>query len=158
MRKLINTLKTLEPTPLIALVLVFAVGLIVGQQTTGDVAVVTSNPYKALTLNECVTDWECETAQDFINEDLIPTLVRVLSHFIDWCNAYITNGDRIPDDRIGDIFTIASTASHDYWHELIANNLSYIPALVKETQGGKNVSTALFDAIINTAFDYDMGN
>ena len=63
MRKLINTLKTLEPTPLIALVLVFAVGLIVGQQTTGDVAVVTSNPYKALTLNECVTDWECETAQ-----------------------------------------------------------------------------------------------
>ena len=63
MRKLINTLKTLEPTPLIALVLVFAVGLIVGQQTTGDVAVVTSNPYKALTLNECVTDYECNIAQ-----------------------------------------------------------------------------------------------
>ena len=105
-----------------------------------------------------IIDERQETAQDFINEDLIPTLVRVLSHFIDWCNAYITNGDRIPDDRIGDIFTIASTASHDYWHELIANNLSYIPALVKETQGGKNVSTALFDAIINTAFDYDMGN
>lgn len=99
-----------------------------------------------------------ETAQDFIDEDLIPTLVLVLSHFIDWCNAYITNGDRIPDYRITDIFAIASTAHHDYWHEPIANNLSYIPALVKETQGGKNVSTALFDAIINTAFDYDMGN
>lgn len=97
-----------------------------------------------------------DTAQDFIDEDLIPTLVQVLNHFIGWCNAYITNGDRIPDYRITDIFVIASTAHHDYWHEPIANNLSYIPALVKETQGGKNVSTALFDAIINTAFDYDM--
>lgn len=98
------------------------------------------------------------TAQDFINEDLIPILVQVLSRFLDWCNAYIANGDRIPDYRITDIFTIASTAPHDYWHEPIANNLSYIPALVKETQGGKDVSTALFNAIINTAFDYDMGN
>ena len=99
-----------------------------------------------------------ETAQDFIDEDLIPTLVLVLSHFIDWCNAYITDGDLIPDYRITDIFAIASTAHHDYWHEPIANNLSYIPALVKKTQGGENVSTALFDAIINTAFDYGMGN
>lgn len=97
-----------------------------------------------------------ETAQSFIDEDLIPTLVQVLSHFIDWCNVYITNGDHIPDYRITDIFAIASTAHHDYWHEPIANNLSHIPALVKETQGGKNVSTALFNAIINTAFDYDM--
>ena len=104
-----------------------------------------------------ITDRQ-ETAQDFIDGDLIPTLVLVLSHFIDWCNAYITDGDRIPDYRIGDIFTIASTAPHDYWHEPIANNLSYIPALVKETRGGEGVSTALFDAIINTAFDYDMGN
>ena len=96
------------------------------------------------------------TAQDFIDEDLIPTLVLVLSHFIGWCDAYITDGDIIPDYRITDIFAIASTAHHDYWHEPIANNLSYIPALVKETQGGENVSTALFDAIINTAFDYDM--
>lgn len=97
-----------------------------------------------------------DTAQDYIDENLIPTLVQVLTHFCDWCNKYITNGDRIPDDRISDIFAIASTAHHDYWHEPIANILSYIPALVKETQGGKNVSTALFDVIINTAFDYDM--
>lgn len=33
-----------------------------------------------------------------------------------------------------------------------------VKALVQSTQGGKNVSTALFDAIINTAFDYDMFN
>ena len=75
MNKFINTLKTLEPTIPIILVLMFTVGLIVGQQTTSpetkkhyivdasEVEVIYSNPYKALTLDECVTDWECETAQ-----------------------------------------------------------------------------------------------
>ena len=75
MNKFINTLKTLEPTVPIILVLMFTVGLIVGQQTTSpetkkhyivdasEVEVIYNNPYKALTLDECVTDWECETAQ-----------------------------------------------------------------------------------------------
>ena len=75
MNKFINTLKTLEPTIPIILVLMFTVGLIVGQQTTSpetkkhyivdasEVEVIYNNPYKALTLDECVTDWECETAQ-----------------------------------------------------------------------------------------------
>ena len=74
MSKFISTLKTLEPTIIIALVLMFTCGLIVGQRTTKDVKkhyivdaseieVVSHNPYKALTLDECVTDWECETAQ-----------------------------------------------------------------------------------------------
>lgn len=75
MNKFINTLKTLEPTIPIILVLMFTVGLIVGQQTTSpetkkhyivdasEVEVIYSNPYKALTLDECVTDYECETAQ-----------------------------------------------------------------------------------------------
>ena len=75
MNKFINTLKTLEPTVPIILVLMFIVGLIVGQRTTtkdvkkhyivdaSEVEVIYNNPYKALTLDECVTDWECETAQ-----------------------------------------------------------------------------------------------
>ena len=75
MNKFINTLKTLEPTIPIILVLMFTVGLIVGQRTTtkdvkkhyivdaSEVEVIYNNPYKALTLDECVTDWECETAQ-----------------------------------------------------------------------------------------------
>ena len=75
MNKFINTLKTLEPTIPIILVLMFAAGLIVGQQTVNkdikkhyivdasEVEVIYNNPYKALTLDECVTDWECETAQ-----------------------------------------------------------------------------------------------
>ena len=61
----------------------FAARLIVGQQTASyeqsettsrevktryivdasEVEVIYNNPYKALTLDECVTDWECETAQ-----------------------------------------------------------------------------------------------
>ena len=75
MNKFINTLKALEPTIITASVLMFAAGLIVGQQTTSrevktryivdasEVEVIYSNPYEALTLDECVTDWECETAQ-----------------------------------------------------------------------------------------------
>lgn len=75
MNKFINTLKTIDPAVIIAPVLMFAAGLLVGQQTTSrgvktryivdasEVEVVYSNPYKALTLDECVTDWECETAQ-----------------------------------------------------------------------------------------------
>ena len=74
MNKFINTLKSIDPTS-IAPVLMFAAGLIVGQQTTSpetkkhyivdasEVEVIYNNPYKALTLDECVTDWECETAQ-----------------------------------------------------------------------------------------------
>lgn len=98
-----------------------------------------------------------DTAQDFIDEDLIPILVQALSYFCDWCNAYIARGDRIPNECITDILTIARAAIHDDWHELITKNMAYIPSLVRSTQGGKNVSTALFIAIINTAFDYDMG-
>ena len=75
MNKFINTLKTSDPTVIIASVLMFAAGLIVGQQTTShetkkhyivdasEVEVIYNNPYKALTPDECVTDWECETAQ-----------------------------------------------------------------------------------------------
>ena len=75
MNKFINTLKTVDPTSITASVLMFAAGLIVGQQTTSRetkkhyivdasaVEVIYNNPYKDLTLDECVTDWECETAQ-----------------------------------------------------------------------------------------------
>ena len=75
MNKFINTLKTLDPTILTASVLMFAAGLIVGQQTTSrevkkhyivdasEVEVIYNNPYKALTLDECVTEYECNIAQ-----------------------------------------------------------------------------------------------
>ena len=75
MNKFINTLKTLDPTIRIALGLMFAAGLIVGQQTTShetkkhylvdasEVEVIYNNPYKSLTLDECGTEYECNIAQ-----------------------------------------------------------------------------------------------
>ena len=60
MNKFINTLKSIDPTPFIAaaaFTLTFAAGLIVGQHTVSrEVEVVYHNPYKSLTLDECVTD------------------------------------------------------------------------------------------------------
>ena len=88
MNKFINTVKTLDPTILIAPVMMFAVGLIVGQQTTSrevkkhyivdasEVEVIYNNPYKSLTLDECGTDWECETAQ-LIADNRDGKLVRI---------------------------------------------------------------------------------
>ena len=75
MNKFINTVKTLDPTIRITLGLMFAVGVIVGQQTTSrevkkhyivdasEVEVIYNNPYKALTLDECGTEYECNIAQ-----------------------------------------------------------------------------------------------
>ena len=88
MNKFINTLKAIDPTIRIALGLMFAVGVIVGQQTTSrevkkhylvdasEVEVIYNNPYKALTLDECGTDWECETAQ-LIADNREGRLVRI---------------------------------------------------------------------------------
>ena len=75
MNKFINTVKTLDPTIITASVLMFAAGLIVGQQTTSrevkkhyivdasEVEVIYNNPYKSLTLDECGTEYECNIAQ-----------------------------------------------------------------------------------------------
>ena len=75
MNKFINTLKAIDPTIRITLGLMFAAGVIVGQQTTShevkkhylvdasEVEVIYNNPYKALTLDECVTEYECNIAQ-----------------------------------------------------------------------------------------------
>ena len=88
MNKFINTLKAIDPTIRITLGLMFAAGLIVGQQTTSrevkkhyivdasEVEVIYNNPYKSLTLDECVTDWECETAQ-LIADNRDGKLVRI---------------------------------------------------------------------------------
>ena len=88
MNKFINTLKAIDPTIRITLGLMFAAGLIVGQQTTSrevkkhylvdasEVEVIYNNPYKSLTLGECGTDWECETAQ-LIADSRDGKLVRI---------------------------------------------------------------------------------
>ena len=63
MRKLFHGLKSIDPTLAVSAVLIFACGLMVGQQTTSEVEVVNHNRYKALTLDKCTTDYECNIAQ-----------------------------------------------------------------------------------------------
>lgn len=79
MREFIKKLKTvaiaIDPMPIVGVVLIFSAGVIAGQQTAShkakkhylvdasEVEVVYHDPYKALTLTTCATDWECETAR-----------------------------------------------------------------------------------------------
>ena len=75
MNALFTKIKQLDPMLTVALVLTFAVAFMLGQYATAkdtkkhyivdasEVEIVYHDPYKALTLDECTTDWECETAQ-----------------------------------------------------------------------------------------------
>ena len=72
---LLDGIARLDPTILTASVLMFAAGVIVGQQTVNkdiktryiinasEVEVIYHNRYKSLTLDECVTEYECNIAQ-----------------------------------------------------------------------------------------------
>ena len=75
MNALFTKIKQLDPMPAVAHVLTFAVAFMLGQQSTnheiknhyiidaGKVEVMYHDPYKALTLSECTTDYECNIAQ-----------------------------------------------------------------------------------------------
>ena len=65
--ELFNALKSIDPMLAVAFMLTFTVTFMLGQHITekdaSEVEVASHDPYKSLTLDECVTDWECETAQ-----------------------------------------------------------------------------------------------
>ena len=75
MNKFIDALKSISLLTAVASVLLFTAAFMLGQQTASreakkhyivdasEVEVIYNNPYKALTLSECETEWECETAQ-----------------------------------------------------------------------------------------------
>ena len=75
MNKFIDALKSIGLLTAVASVLLFTAAFMLGQQTASreakkhyivdasEVEVIYNNPYKALTLSECETEWECETAQ-----------------------------------------------------------------------------------------------
>lgn len=86
--KSIDTLKFIDPIMAVFATLLFAVAFMLGQQTVSrevkkhyivdasEVEIVYHNPYKALTLDECVTDYECNIAQlldDQANGRLVST-------------------------------------------------------------------------------------
>ena len=64
MNDLFTKIEQLDPMLAVAAVLIFACGLMVGQQTKSrEAEVVENNPYKNLTLDKCTTDYECNIAQ-----------------------------------------------------------------------------------------------
>ena len=64
MKALFTKIEQLDPMLVVSAVLLFASGLMVGQQTTSrEVEAVNNNRYKALTLDKCTTDYECNIAQ-----------------------------------------------------------------------------------------------
>ena len=64
MNALFTKIEQLDPMLAVSAVLIFACGLMVGQQTTSrEAEVVENNPYKNLTLDKCTTDYECNIAQ-----------------------------------------------------------------------------------------------
>ena len=64
MNALFTKIEKLDPMLPVSAVLIFACGLMVGQQTTSrEVEAANHNPYKALTLDKCTTDYECNIAQ-----------------------------------------------------------------------------------------------
>ena len=64
MKALFTKIEQLDPMLAVAAVLMFASGLMVGQQTTSrEVEAANHNPYKALTLDKCATAYECNIAQ-----------------------------------------------------------------------------------------------
>ena len=75
MNKFINTLKDFDAAPLVAFTLIFAAAFMAGQAAASreikkhyivdasEIEVVYHDPYKALTLDACVTDYECNIAQ-----------------------------------------------------------------------------------------------
>ena len=64
MNALFTKIEQLDPMLAVSAVLLFAAGMLTGQQTTSrEVEAVNHNPYKNLTLDKCTTDWECNIAQ-----------------------------------------------------------------------------------------------
>ena len=75
MNKFIDALKSIGLLTAVASVLLFTAAFMLGRQTTAkevkkhyivdasEVEVIFRDPYKALTLSECVTDYECNIAQ-----------------------------------------------------------------------------------------------
>ena len=92
------------------------------------------------------------------DEQLIEPLFDVMHFFCEMCHTFIKYGDKLPTENFVDFVRLDFASTNDSWKEHIRSNLSYIPALVKETQGGKNVSTALFKCVVNTAFDFSMND
>lgn len=83
--------------------------------------------------------------------DTLPCVAEALMFTTTIMTDYIKQGDTLPIEYTSDMYILVST-SHNanyYWQDLIKDNLNL---MTNSMPDGKNVSTAIFKAVLNTAF------
>lgn len=84
-------------------------------------------------------------------DDTLPCVAEALTFTATIMTDYIKQGDTLPIEYTSDMYILVST-SHEanyYWQDLIKDNLNL---MANSMSDGKNVSTAIFKAVLNTAF------
>lgn len=95
--------------------------------------------------NDGVTDDE---EVDYTLPIITETFIFITSLMAD----YIKQGDMLPIECVSNIFILVNT-SHEvdyYWQNVIKYNLN---SMTNSMPDGKDVSTAIFKAVVNTTFD-----
>lgn len=84
-------------------------------------------------------------------DNTLPCVAEALTFTATIMTDYIKQGDTLPIEYTSDMYILVST-SHNanyYWQDLIKDNLNL---MTNSMPDGKNVSTAIFKAVLNTAF------
>lgn len=113
----------------------------------------------ALQAKNCLTELvaqlvlECElNAADVIESNLLHPLTQSILYFCQWSVDYLLPTDNIPVHILTDLYNLNTLTFSDNWVEVIETNLDRI-AMYRQNTTGKNVTTALFEAIINAVYD-----
>lgn len=113
----------------------------------------------ALQAKNCLTELvaqlvlECElNAADVIESNLLHPLTQSILYFCQWSVDYLLPTDNIPVYLLTDLYNLNTLTFSDNWVEAIETNLDRIATYSQNTTG-KNVTTALFEAIINAVYD-----
>lgn len=84
-------------------------------------------------------------------DNTLPCVAEALTFTTAIMADYIKQGDTLPLEYTSDMYILVST-SHNanyYWQDLIKDNLNL---MTNSMPDGKNVSTAIFKVVVNTAF------
>lgn len=119
----------------------------------------TNDKQTALQAKNCLTELvsqlvlECElNAADVIESNLLHLLTQSILYFCQWSVDYLLPTDRIPVHILTDLYNLNTLTFSDNWVEIIETNLNRITTYSQNTSG-VNITTALFEAIINAVYD-----
>lgn len=96
---------------------------------------------------------------DCSEPDEVSCVEQAIILFLDLAAKYIKNGDTLPTETVGDLFLMVGATHEDntYWAELIDGNLATAKRSLASVSGeASNVTTAIFRAVIATAYDFYM--